>query len=425
MRLLKKVKLYDSHSTYHQKVIDILIQDGIIRALGPGLTQPEAEVFEQEGLCVSIGWMDVGVFAGEPGYEYREDLQSLTAAAAAGGFTEIACLPNTNPPLDNKSSLSYIQNASKSLPVLVHPLGAISEGCKGKDLTELLDMEQAGAVAFTDGLKPVQDNGLMLRALQYIKGVDGLIMNTPFDESLSHNGLMHEGTVSTSLGMKGLSRVCETMMLQRDIWLSSYTESRLHVQGVSSAASVDLIREAKKAGLKVTASVPVMNLCFDHEALEGFDENFKVLPPLRGQEDQKALWDGLRDGTLDSICSNHLPWDTEAKLCEFPYSEFGASTLEIAFSMLMTFKTGAIPLSQLIDLLSLAPRRILRTEVPTLAEGRPANLTLFHPGKKWTFQGEDASSKGINTPLQGKELQGKVIGTIHKHHETGLEERKA
>lgn len=420
MRLLKKVKLYDSHSPFHQKVIDILIEQGKIRALGPGLEQEGARVFQMEGACVSMGWADVGVFAGEPGHEHREDLESIAEAAAAGGFTEIVCLPNTRPALDNKSTVNFVRKAGARLPVTIHPLGAISRGCEGKDLTELFDMSRAGAVAFTDGLHPVQDSGLMLRALQYVKGVDGLVLNSPHDLSLAQNGQMHEGTVSTSLGMKGLPPISETLILQRDLWLTEYAQSRLHVQGVSTVASVKLIREARKTGLKVTASVPVLNLCFTHEELAHFDENFKVLPPLREEKDQKALWEGLRDGALDFIHSNHLPWDVESKVCEFPYAAFGASTLETLFPILMTYNPGAVPLAKLIDLLTLAPRNVLKLDIPTIAVGRKANLTIFHPAKKWTYDREQVRSKSYNSPLLGKELQGKVIGIIHGNHEQGL-----
>ena len=412
MRLLKKVRLYDNHSPYHQKEVNILIKDGIILDIGPSVQAPDALIFEEEGACVSMGWMDVGGFAGEPGYEHREDLTSFSNAAAAGGFTDVICLPNTKPVLDNKSGIAFVRNQTTEMPVNILPAGALSVGCAGKDLAELMEMNAAGACLFTDGIHPVQDTGLMLRALQYVKSFDGLVMNMPLEEAISNRGLMHEGEMSTSLGLQGIPELAETLMVERDINLAAYANSRLLVYGISTASSVQKIAEAKKAGLKVFAAVPLMNLCFNDSELAHFDENFKVRPPLRSVSDQKALWEGLKTGIIDIIVSGHLPWNDEAKKCEFPYAAFGASTIETVFSALMTFNAGGLPLPKLIDIFTIAPRKMLGLDTPLISPGCEANLTIFHPSKSREYTKGQSFSQSNNSPFFGKKLQGVVFGTI-------------
>jgi dihydroorotase len=370
-------------------------------------------VWEMPNACVSPGWMDIGAQGCDPGFEHREDLHSLAAAAAAGGFTAVACLPNTKPALHSKSEILYVKNKTAAGPVDVYPIGAVSVNCEGKDLAELYDMHAAGAVAFSDGAAPVQDAGLLLRALQYARAFNGLIINDPRHKTLSASGQMHEGLVSTSLGLKGIPALAESITVQRDLSLLEYAEGRLHLHLVSTAKSVALIRAAKKASLSVSCSVAAANLCFTDEQLGGFDSNWKVMPPLRSRTDIEALQEGLIDGTIDFICSNHTPWDEEAKNLEFPYASFGMTGLETAFAMCRTHTPLTTEL--LIEKFSAGPRAVLQMPVPEIKTGSPASLTLFDPDASWIFTDNNLRSRSRNTPFLDQPLKGRVLGIVNKN----------
>ena len=354
----------------------------------------------------------MGVHTGDPGFEHREDLFSCTQAATAGGFTAIACFPNTHPAVHSKSEVLYIKNKTAGGAVRFHPIGAISQGCEGKDLAELYDMHAAGAVAFSDGVHSVQDAGLLLRALEYARAFNGLVMNTPHHKTIAAGGQMNEGLVSTQLGLKGISALSETLMVQRDLSLLEYAQSRLHLHLISAAQSVQMIRVAKQAGLPVTASVAIANLCFTDEKLSGFESNWKIKPPLRTGADREALIKGVQDGTIDFICSNHTPWDEEAKNLEFPYAEFGMIGLETLFSLCRTYLGDHLPLPLLIEKIAVAPRRILGLPIPAILPGEPAEITIFNPNESWTFTGKEIVSKSKNTPLTGEVLKGRVLMTM-------------
>ncbi len=407
--LLQKVRIVDGSSESEPQ--DILIQDGRIVAIGSSLeAEKDTQVWASQHLCVSAGWLDVGVQTGDPGYEHREDLRTVAMAAARGGFTAIAPFPNTAPAIHSKSEILYIRNNTSALGVHFYPIGAVSEDCAGKDLAELFDMHAAGAVAFSDGKKSVQDAGLLLRAMQYVRAFDGLIINEPHHKTIAGGGQMHEGATSTSLGLKGVPALAEEMMVQRDLSLLEYAEGRLHIHLVSTARSVALIRAAKRAGLQVTCSAAVANLFFTDAEMRDFDSHWKVLPPLRTQADTEALLEGLRDGTIDFLVSNHSPWDEEAKNLEFPYAEFGMIGLETAFSLCCNF--GQLPLPLIVEKMSLAPRRILGIPVPEIKVGEKAELTVFDPTVSWTVTPDSLGSKSRNTPFMGRTLQGKVLTTI-------------
>ncbi|MEO6758083.1 MAG: dihydroorotase [Saprospiraceae bacterium] len=402
---------------------DLLIRDGLIAAIGTGLQAEKTEVWDLAGACVSPGWLDVGVQAADPGFEHREDLHSVSRAAARGGYTAIACFPNTEPALHSKSEILYVLNKTAASPVAVYPIGALSLDCAGQDLAELYDMHAAGAVAFSDGHKPVQDAGLLLRAMQYARAFDGLIMNAPQHKSIAAGGQMHEGVTSTKLGLKGLPALAEELMVQRDLRLLEYAAGRLHLHLVSTAGSVEMIRRAKAAGLPVTASVAVANLCFTDEVILGegpfpgaaFDSNWKILPPLRTATDVEALIEGLLDGTIDFIASNHTPWNDEAKNLEFPYADFGMIALETAFALCRTFLHAQLSLPQLVEKLALAPRRILGLPEVGILPEMPANLTIFDPEQEWTLNVQHLASKSRNTPLIGHTLRGKILGIVHRN----------
>lgn len=412
-RLLQQAHIIDGKSK--SKPQDILIRDGRIVAIAPHI-QPEkdVEVWSSTHLCVSPGWVDVGVQTGDPGFEHRENLRSVTAAAVKGGFTAIAPFPNTFPPIHSKSEILYIKNNTADAAVHFYPIGAISQECAGKDLAELYDMYAAGAIAFSDGKKSVQDAGLLLRAMQYARAFNGLVINEPHHKTIAGGGQMHEGPNSTALGLKGLPSLAEELMVQRDLSLLEYAEGRLHIHLISTAKSVDMIRAAKKAGLQVTCSVAVANLFFTDEQLLDFDSNWKLLPPLRAQPDADALLEGLTDGTIDFIVSNHSPWDEEAKNLEFPFAEFGMIGLETVFPLCRTFGADKLPLPLLVEKLSLAPRRILGLPVPEIKEGALAELTVFDPDVSYDFATEHLGSKSRNTPFIGQTFRGRVLTGTNK-----------
>lgn len=419
--LIKNVQIVDSQSSYHRQTLDVFIENGIIKNIANDLQIENVEIFEAQGACVSPGWLDVGVQACDPGYEHQEDLQSVAAAAAAGGFTAIAVQPNTNPTLHSKSEILYIKKNTQHSIVDFYPIGAISENCEGKDITEMLDMQAAGAIAFSDGRKALQHNGLMLRALQYVQIFDGVIINRPSDKAIATDGQMHEGVVSTSLGLKGIPSLAEELMVERDLHLLEYSGSRLHIANISTASAVERIRKAKTKGLNVTASVPVLNLLYTDEAIAEFEVNFKVLPPLRLPEDRDALIAGLQDGTIDLINSNHTPIDEEGKNLEFPYADFGALGLQTAFAASWTALEGKIPMETLIEKLAIRPREIFGLPVPTIQINEFANLTIFNPTQKWTFQISDIRSKSKNTSFVGMELKGKVLAIINRNQSVILD----
>ncbi|NUO03452.1 MAG: dihydroorotase [Saprospiraceae bacterium] len=413
--LIRKAVLTDPRHPDSGKTFDILIRNGHIDRMAPKLDpDTDTQVIEADGALVSPGWIDLGVQTGDPGFEHREDLMSATNAAAAGGFTAIGCFPNTHPVIHSKSQVHYLKEAAKNKLVDCYAIGAVSQDCEGKDITEMHDMFEAGAIAFSDGKKPLQHNGLMLRALQYVKAFDGVVMNQPLDNGLAGGGQMHEGIISTSLGLRGISSTAEELMVQRDLFLAEYTGSKLHLTNISTARSVDMVRQAKQRGLAVSASVAVMNLIFDDGALADFDSNFKVMPPLRSQRDIEALLEGLHDGTIDAISANHVPLDEESKKLEFPYAGFGAIGLQTAYAALNTHLREKISANLWVEKIAIRPRGILGLAVPELKEGAVANLTIFDPRKSWTFTEKSNHSKSTNSPFLGAALQGKIVATINR-----------
>lgn len=411
--LIKNATIIDSASKLNGEKANIFIKNGKVERIGKRLKVEAVKVFDAAGACVSPGWLDLGTQVGDPGFEHREDLQSAAKAAIAGGFTTLACLPNTSPAIHSKSEVLYLRNSSKNSLVEFLPIGAVSENCKGKDITEMYDMQAAGAVAFSDGKNPVQDSGLMMRALQYVQPFGGVIVNQPSDDYLAHGGQVHEGVVSTSLGLRGNPSMSEELMVQRDIYLAEYTDSRLHLQNISTAGAVKLVREAKAKGLKVTASVAAMNLACDDSAVQEFDSNFKVLPPLRSQSDIAALIEGLQDGTIDCITSNHTPLEAELKNLEFLFADFGAIGLETAFAVSWTALREKLSLEDFIEKFTAGPRHALGLPKAKIAEGEPANLTIFDPNVEWEFSKKDIFSKSKNTPFVGWKFVGKAIGAAN------------
>ncbi|RAU81594.1 dihydroorotase [Pontibacter arcticus] len=411
--LLRAATIYDPQSAYHLQKQNILIEKGIITYIGPDDKEAD-KVVELEGLCVSTGWVDMNAFTGEPGLEHREDLQSLAAAAARGGFTEVVCFPNTAPVVQSKGSIHFIKHGALGLPVTLHPTATVTTDAQGKDLTEMIDLHHAGAVAFTDGTNPLQGADVLIKALQYLQLFNGLLLNRPDHSRLSEHGQMHEGQASTRLGMKGIPAIAEEVMVTRDLQILSYTGGKLHFSLVSTAASIEAIRKAKQAGLQVTCDVASYQAAFTDETILPFDTNYKVLPPFRSEIDVEAIKQGLLDNTIDALVSAHQPHDTEAKKLEFDLADFGIINLETAFAVAITNLTDALSLEQIIEKFTSGPRRILGLAQPKIETGQVANLTLFHPNLTWTPTEEETASKSRNSPFYGKPLTGKVIGTFHK-----------
>jgi dihydroorotase len=410
--LIKSATIIDPNSPFHQKVADILIEKGYISSIASTINA-DVEIIDAKGKYVSPGFFDLNCNIGELGLETKEDLQTGTKAAMAGGFTGLALMPNTQPPVHSKAEVEYLLNRAKNNLVDVYPLGTISQKRDGKDLAEMYDMFLSGAKAFTDGNRPVQDAGLMERALLYTQGFDALIFSYPEDTAIAGKAKVHEGEISTYLGMKGIPSLAEELMIARDLYLAEYTGSKIHFSTVSTERSVELIREAKRKGLKVTCDVAAHHLILTDEALTGFDSQYKVKPPLRTQKDLKALLKGLKDGTIDAIVSQHTPHEVEFKDVEFEVAEYGMIALQTAFS---TALSAGLHISLIVEKLAINPRTILNVEPAVVAEGSKANLTLFDVDAEWEYTRKNNQSKSYNSPFIGQNLKGKVVLVYNNNH---------
>ncbi len=410
--IIRQATVLDARSAHHGLVRDILVVDGVIEAIEQHISDQSFPQIEGRELKVSPGWVDIGVQVCDPGLEHREDLESAANAAEQGGFSTIFCLPNTSPAIHSKSEVNYIINKSAGLAVKMYPVGAISLNCEGKDIAEMMDMHHAGAIAFSDGKRTIQDSGLMLRALQYAKSVDGIVMHQPLDQSLMMEGQIHEGIVAASLGLKGISAMAEEIMVQRDLRLLEYTDSRLHLSNLSAARSVEMVRQAKAKGLRVTASVAVLNLLLTDEALQEFDSNLKVLPPLRSEVDRQALIRGLQDGVIDVLSANHIPMEEENKKLEFTYASFGAIGLETVYAACKTWLGKDISDELLVQSLAICPREIFGLPKSSIGVGQKADLTVFSPIETWEYAENSVLSKSRNSHLIGKKLEGRALAVI-------------
>ncbi|MBX2843261.1 MAG: dihydroorotase [Flammeovirgaceae bacterium] len=415
--LLKNIKLVDSGHSLHNQAVFIAIDKGEISEISKDPIKGNAKYeVEGKGLSVSSGWFDMWSSLSEPGFEYKEDITSLSEAAAFGGFTDIAVLPNTNPVIQTKDAVNYIKNTCKFSPVQLHCIAALTKNAEGEEITEMIDLHHAGAVAFSDGTNSIWHTGVMSKALLYLQSFDGLLLARPEDPHLGKNGHMHEGVASTMLGTRGMPSISEELAVSRDLSLLRYTGGKIHFANISTKKGISLIREAKKEGLKVTCDVAAYQVAFTDHELMGFDTNLKVNPPFRGKVDLIAIWDGIEDGTIDAIVSNHSPQDQECKQLEFDLADFGMISLEIAFSIINTYKPEGMDISVLIEKLTRNPRRILKQEPLIIKEGKEACLTIFDENSEWTFSKEHIQSKSVNTPFIGKELTGRALGIINNQH---------
>lgn len=413
--LLRSARIFSPGSPYHGQQKDVWIKDGKIAAIQSGIDNITSDtvVLQDEQLCVSPGWFDLHVNFCEPGFEHREDLHSGSRAAAQGGFTGVLVMPSTQPVMDTKSSIEFVRKRTDGGIVDVLPAGCITVKREGKELAELYDMHLSGAPAFTDDQHVVKNAGVLLRALIYVKDFGGKLMVFCEDGDLASGGQMNEGPVSTSLGLKGIPSLAESVIVARNLQLVEYTGGSLHFSTVSTASSVQLIREAKQKGLHVTADAAVHSLVLSDDELTGFDTNFKVKPPLRADEDRKALVAGLLDGTIDAITTDHRPLDIEAKVKEFDHAEFGMIGLETGFAAIATGLQQQLSTEKLVELLSVNPRKILGLDLPVIKEGENANITVFSTSKSREITAKSFSSKSANSPFIGRTLVGQPLAIVN------------
>lgn len=413
--ILRSVRIVNTDSPFHLQVKDIHISNGKIKKIATRIDTPKsAKEIKQENLHVSLGFVCLNTFLADPGYEYKETIESGCAAAAAGGFTHICAMPNTQPVAQTKAQIEYVLRKSAGQAVSVHPVGALTNNCEGKELSEMYDMHHTGAIAFSDGLHASPPAGLVERAMLYAKAFDGLIMLHPEDKSISKNGVMHEGVTSTKLGLPAAPAIAEEIAVNRDLYVLEYTQSKLHFLNISLKKSVELIRTAKKKGLKVTCSANAYNLLLDETSVGNYQTNYKVNPHLRSREDIAALTKGIADGTIDTITSAHQPHEEDGKKLEFDKAEFGMIGLETCFAVANTALQDKVEIYQTIKTLAENPRAILGIE-GAIAEGEQADLTLFNPTLEWTFEEKHIRSKSKNTPFVGYRFTGKVVGIIHNN----------
>ncbi|RZK39687.1 MAG: dihydroorotase [Pedobacter sp.] len=403
---IKGINIVDPNSEFNQQTCDVCIEQGKITQIAKNLTAPkDYSIFDGIGKILSPGFFDLNCVVGDPGLETREDLQTATAAAKAGGFTGLAVMPDAKPVVQSKGQVEYILNRVKNNLVDVHPIGAISNDLQGKELAELYDMKNAGAIAFSDGDHPISDDGFMSRAMQYAKGFDGLLMVYPENKSIAGKSQINESQNSILLGMKGLPALAEEMHIARDIYLATYHQAPLHINNISTAGSVTLVKKAKKDGLKISCDVAAHQLVFTEDSLNDFDSNYKVKPPLRTKNDVKALLAGLKDGTIDVVCSQHRPLEIEYKDVEFEQAHYGIIALQTVLPMVLT---AGLDANAVAEKLAINPRRVLGLEIPKILVGEVANFTVYDPAEKWVFGASNNASKSSNSPLFGKTLTGKV-----------------
>ena len=411
--LLQKATLIDSKQAFHYSTKDILITNGIITAIEDEIIDETAEIISYPNLHISRGWFDSSVCFGEPGYEERETLENGLKTAGLSGFTQIAINPNTNPIADNQSTVCYLKNAGNKTATQILPIASFSKNQEGKRVTELYDLKQNGAVAFGDYKKAIKNAELLKIALQYAQRFDGLLISHPTDTSIGSQGGVHEGDVSTRIGLSGTPTLSEILQIQRDLAVLEYSGGKLHIPFLSSAAAVELIRKAKKQGQQISCSVALANLVFTEEELSDFNTHFKLDPPLRTDADRTALRQGVIDGTIDMVTSNHEPLNVELKHLEFEYAATGTIGLEAMFGVLCTL----FPLEKVIVILTKGKTRF-GIENQAIEVGQQANLSLFNPSGNGTLKEEQILSSSKNCAFLNSPTQGTVYGTINNTQTT-------
>ncbi|MDD4569300.1 MAG: dihydroorotase [Tepidanaerobacteraceae bacterium] len=413
-KLLRGARVIDPSQNFDD-IRDVLIVDGYIADIKDKIEISDVEVIELSEKIVTPGLIDIHAHFREPGYEYKEDIESGSKSAAAGGFTAVACMPNTKPPIDNAALVEYLKSqASKVGIVKILPIGCVSKGQQGKEITEMGDMAQAGAVAFSDDGKPVADSSLMRKAMVYASMFDRVIIDHCEDPFLFEGGQINEGHVSTLLGLAGIPVAAEEIMVARNILLAREMKTRVHIAHISTKGSVELIRKAKSDGVMVTCEVTPHHLTLTEDAVKTYDTNTKVNPPLRTQEDLEALLEGLKDDTIDAIVTDHAPHHIDEKDLEFDKAAFGMIGLETALGLILTriVSKSGLSLKQAIQKMTSGPARVLGLDMGTLKIGAPADITVIDPNLVWTVDKHEFFSKSTNTPFDGWQLKGKAVMTM-------------
>ena len=408
--IIRKAKIVDPQSPYHHQTVDVKITKGIIEEIGTSILNIDThQEYQHDGLHLSQGWFDTSVSLGEPGFEDRETIANGLDVAAKSGFTGIALQPNSNPIIDNQSQVHFVKQKAVNSATELFPLGALTKNSEGKDLAELYDMKNAGAVAFGDYSKSWANANLLKIGLQYVQDFDGLVIAFAQDDNIKGNGVANEGIVSTRLGLKGIPNLAEELMVARNLFLLEYTGGKLHIPTISTAKSVALIKEAKDKSLNVTCSVAVHHLVLTDEKLDGFDTRYKVSPPLRTEADRQVLIAGVLDNTIDCITSDHNPMDIEHKKMEFDLAKNGTIGLESAFGALLT----VLPLEKIIEKLTFG-KTLLDIEKQEIKVNNKANISLFQIDTDWTFSKENIASKSKNSAFLGQAMKGKALGIYNQ-----------
>ena len=404
--LIKSATVIDTSSKFHNQIVDVLIEKGKISQIAKSIKNTSNyKQIELDNLHISQGWFDSSVCFGEPGFEDRETIENGLKTAAKSGFTSIALQANTNPIIDTSSDVTFVLSKAQTQPVDLLPIGALTKNSESVDLAELFDMKNAGAVAFSDYKKPITNPNLLKIALQYASNFDGLVCSFPLEQKIAGKGIVNEHVSSTMLGLKGSPNLAESLQVARDLYILEYAGGKLHIPTISTKESVKLIREAKQKKIDVTCSVAIHNLFLTDDVLNEFDTRYKVNPPLRTQDDIDALIEGIKDGTIDMVTSDHNPQTIEEKKVEFDHANYGTIGLESAFGALnQIFST-----KKSIQLLTKGKERF-GTVTSKIEEGEVANITLFNPNEKYVFGKSNILSKSKNSAFLGQELKGKVYG---------------
>ncbi|MCE2495676.1 MAG: dihydroorotase [Flavobacteriales bacterium] len=411
--MLRSVQVIDPQSPWNGKSVDVELKNGRVSAIDKKLQLLDGfKEIKAKGQCLSPGWFDLHADFAEPGNEWREDISTGAEAAARGGFTGVALSPLTDPVIDNKAGVEYFTRRSDDTVVELFPKGTLTVGARGEQMAELFDMHRSGAVAFTDDTHAVQNPNLIKLGLLYTRDFNGIVMSFPHEPNICGKGVMNEGENSTYLGLKGMPKMAEEIMVQREIDLAEYTGGRLHLRTITTARSVELIRRAKDRGFNITADVSVAHLLFSDGELREYDTRWKVMPPLREDSDRRALLQGLRDGTIDAVSTDHSPQDIETKKCEFDLASFGMIALQTAYPLLKQNLSD----EEIVRYLGVQSRQVIGMEAPVIDIDNEINFTLFDPAAKWTWTENEAASKSKNSPLFGREFSGKVVGVFRGKH---------
>lgn len=407
--LLRSARIIDSNSKFHNQKMDILIKNGIISNIGKKLDLPKScKEIKLNNLHVSNGWFDTSVSLGEPGFEERENIEHGLEVAARSGFTRIALNPNTHPLIDNKSAVEFLIQKSNNSPVDLYPIANLTQGAQGKEMAELFDMKNSGAIAFGDYNKSLANANLLKIALLYAQNFEGLVMSFPEDAGIGSHGFVNESENTTRLGLNSIPNLSEELQIKRDLALLEYTGGKLHIPTISTSEAVQLIKEGKKKGLDISCSVAAHHIFLTDKEIESFDTNFKVKPPLRSEKDIKSLIKGLKDGTIDMIVSDHNPIDIENKNVEFANGYFGTIGMESLFGSV----SQKLELEDFIDCLTKKPKQRFDLPISVIENNVKANLTLFDPDTEYVFEKDHILSKSKNSAFLGKNLKGKVYGIV-------------